>query len=63
VENYLLQGKDGQLGITGEGSLLENAKGKIKIIRKKDGSIFKQKLQTLTCRHKHTSCKTSRQFK
>lgn len=27
VENYLAKGKDGQLGITGEGLLLENAKG------------------------------------
>ena len=28
VENYLAQGKDGALGVTGEGSLLENAAGK-----------------------------------
>lgn len=27
VESYLAKGKDGQLGITGEGLLLENAKG------------------------------------
>ena len=25
--SYLIKGKDGQLGITGEGSLIENAKG------------------------------------
>jgi hypothetical protein len=28
VENFFMKGKDGQLGITGEGLLLENAKGK-----------------------------------
>ena len=27
VESYLAVGKDGQLGVTGEGSLLENASG------------------------------------
>jgi hypothetical protein len=28
VESYLAKGKDGQLGVTGEGFLLDNAKGK-----------------------------------
>ena len=28
VESYLSQGKDGELGVTGEGSLLDNAQGK-----------------------------------
>ena len=27
VESYLSQGKDGELGVTGEGSLLDNAQG------------------------------------
>ena len=27
IENYFMKGKDGQLGITGEGTLLDNAKG------------------------------------
>ena len=28
VESYLAQGKDGELGVTGEGSLLDHAQGK-----------------------------------
>ena len=27
VESYLAQGKDGELGVTGEGTLLDNAQG------------------------------------
>ena len=27
TESYLMKGKDGQIGITGEGSLIDSAKG------------------------------------
>jgi hypothetical protein len=29
VDSYFAKGKEGQLGITGEGLLLENAKGRL----------------------------------
>ena len=30
VESYLAKSRDGQLGVTGEGTMLENAQGKVK---------------------------------
>ena len=44
VESYLAQGKDGELGVTGEGSLLDHAQGK-------NYHIYLKYLDSLTPHH------------